>query len=220
MENLLLSKDYWCIINLGFEYLKRIEDPNPTQQKTFDEARLKDLKAKNYLFQSFDKTNLKTITHTLNTITQKEMTKQVWDSMKVKHQGNARVNRAQLQRLRMTFETLEMKSGEGVARYFARVLETVKNMRNCGENLDDVKVVEKILRSLTDNFNFVVCSIEESKDIDQLIVDELQASLQIHESKVIEKRSEEQALQVEYEPKNAQGRGKWNPQRGRRNYRG
>ena len=32
-----------------------------------------------------------------------------------KYQGNARVKRAQLQRLRRTFETLEMKVGEGVS---------------------------------------------------------------------------------------------------------
>jgi len=56
-------------------------------------------------------------------------------------------------------------------------MEIVNDMRNSGEELDDVKIVEKILRSLTDNFNFVVCSIEESKDIDSLTVDELQASL-------------------------------------------
>ena len=74
-------------------------------------------------------------------------------------------------------------------------------MRNCGEDMPDVKIVEKILRSLTDKFNIVVCSIEESKDIDQLTVDELQASLLVHEQKVIDKRSEEQVLQVENVPK-------------------
>jgi hypothetical protein len=81
-------------------------------------------------------------------------------------------------------------------------------MRNCEEDMPDVKIVEKILRSLTEKFNFVVCSIEESKDIDKLIVDELQASLLVHEQKVVEKRSEEQVLQVMNEPRNAQGRGK------------
>lgn len=96
--------------------------------------------------------------------------------MKVKHQGNARVKRAQLQRLRKTFKTLEMKIGEKVSDYFARVMEVTNDMRNCGEILEDVKIVEKILRSLTENFNFVVCSIEESKDIDRLSVDELQVS--------------------------------------------
>ena len=34
-------------------------------------------------------------------------------------------------------------------------------------------MVEKILCSLIEKFNYVVCSIEKSKDIDALIVDEL-----------------------------------------------
>ncbi|XP_048228575.1 uncharacterized protein LOC125369731 [Ricinus communis] len=126
--------------------------------------------------------------------------------MKVKYQGSARVKRAQLQRLCRTFKTLEMKLGEGVSEYFTRVMSTANDMRNCGENMNDIKIVEKILRSLTDNFNFVVCSIEESKDIDHLTVDELQASLLVHEQKVIEKRSEEQVLQVENEQRNIQAR--------------
>jgi len=213
MENLLRSKEYWCVINPGFDELRRIENPNPAQQKALDDANLKDLKAKNYLFQSIDKTTLKTIT-------QKETAKQLWESMKVKHQGSARVKRAQLQRLRKTFETLEMKNGESVISYFARVMETTNDMRNCGESMDDVKIVEKILRSLTDNFNYVVCSIEESKDIDCLTVDELQASLQIHERKVTEKRGEEQVLVVENEPRSARGRGNGNSYRGGSSSRG
>ncbi|XP_013622810.1 PREDICTED: uncharacterized protein LOC106328827 [Brassica oleracea var. oleracea] len=84
--------------------------------------------------------------------------------MKVKHQGNARVKRAQLQRLRKSFKTLEMKIGEKVSDYFARVMEVTNDMRNCGEILEDVKIVEKILRSLTENFNFV---IHESKVTEQ-----------------------------------------------------
>jgi len=66
-----------------------------------------------------------------------------------------------------------MKTGESVNDYFGRVMETGNDMRNYGEDIDDTKIVEKILRSLTDNFNFIVCLIEESKDIDLLTVDEL-----------------------------------------------
>ena len=113
--------------------------------------------------------------------------------MKIKHQGTARVKRAQLQRLRKTL-TLEMRVGEGVAGYFVRLMEFTNDMRNCGEGMDDVKIVEKLPRSLAENFNFLVCSVEESKEIDRITctVDELQAPLQIHESKVTEGRSEEQ----------------------------
>ncbi|XP_023520805.1 uncharacterized protein LOC111784280 [Cucurbita pepo subsp. pepo] len=213
MENLLRSKEYWSTIQSGFEEPKGNEALSAAQQNEINEARLKDLRAKNYLFQSIDKIILKTII-------QKDTSKQLWDSMKLKYQGNARVKRAQLQRLCRTFETLEMKAGKGVSEYFSRVMSTTNDMRNCGEDMPDVKIVEKILRSLTDKFNFVVCLIEESKEIDQLTVDELQASLLVHEQKVIDKRSEEQVLQVENVSSYGQGRDRGTFQRGRGYSRG
>ncbi|KAL5784111.1 hypothetical protein ACOSQ2_006503 [Xanthoceras sorbifolium] len=45
------------------------------------------------------------------------------------------------------------------------------------EKLVDVTIVEKIIRSMTAKFNYIICSIEESKDIDTLSIDELQSSL-------------------------------------------
>lgn len=189
MENLLRSKEYWSVVEEGYKQPGEKEVLSAAQQEALDETKLKDLKAKNYLFQAIDKSVLKTIT-------QKETAKQLWDSMKVKYRGNARVKRAQLQRLRRVFETLEMKMGESVTDYFRRIMVTVNDMRNCGEDLEDVKIVEKILRTLTDDFNFIVCSIEESKDIDQLTVDELQSSLLVHEQKLRRKGDGEQVLKV------------------------
>ncbi|XP_024966042.1 uncharacterized protein LOC112506260 [Cynara cardunculus var. scolymus] len=115
--------------------------------------------------------------------------------MKVKYQGNARVKRAQLQRLRREFQTLEMKMGESVTEYFGRVMVTTNDMRNCGEDMNDVKIVEKILRTLTENFNFVLRSFEESKDIDQLTIDELQkevAALQEEVAVAVQGEEEEE----------------------------
>ena len=77
-----------------------------------------------------------------------------------------------------------MKAGEGVSEYFTRVMFTANDMRNCREDIVDVKIVEKILRSLTDKFNFIVCSIEESKDMNQLTVDELQQIYSNHAAKI------------------------------------
>lgn len=65
------------------------------------------------------------------------------------------------------------------------------------------RLLRRYSRASQKNFN---CSIEESKDIDRLSVDELQASLQIHEGKVTEQRSEEQVLQVDNEPRYGRGR--------------
>ena len=174
MENLLRSKEYWSLIETGFTEPAAGTELTAPQRKALEEQKLKDLKVKNYLFQSIDKSILKTII-------QKETSKQLWDSMRTKYQGNAKVQRAQLQSLRRDFEVLEMKVGKSVTDYFARVMIVANDMRNFGEDMPDVKIVEKILRTLTEKFNYIVCSIEESKDIDRLSVDELQSSLLVHE---------------------------------------
>ncbi|CAM8942104.1 unnamed protein product [Rhodiola kirilowii] len=192
MENLLRLKEFRSMVENGVKEPRKEEDISAAQQKLLDDARLKDLKAKNYLFQAIDKSILKTITH-------KATSKQLWEAMKVKYQGNTGVKRAQLQRLRRMFKTSEMKTCESITDYFGRVMTIANDMRNCGEKMEDVKIVEKVLRTLTDNFNFVVCSsIEESKDIDLLSVDELQSSLLVHEQKLKVKEPEEQALKVEH----------------------
>ncbi|XP_022883194.1 uncharacterized protein LOC111399946 [Olea europaea var. sylvestris] len=129
--------------------------------------------------------------------------------MKKKFEGSARVKRSHLQALRREFEILEMKTGEGVSEYFSRVLLVANEMRTYGEQMQDVTVVEKILRSLSEKFNYVVCSIEESKGIDQLSINELQSSLIVHEQKFQRHTGEEQALKISYEDKfGARGRGR------------
>lgn len=67
--------------------------------------------------------------------------------------------------------------------------------------------MEKILRTLTEKFNYVIFSIEESKDIDALTVDELQSSLIEHEQKFYRSNGEEQALKVTMDERNG-GRGR------------
>ncbi|XP_058077296.1 uncharacterized protein LOC131225726 [Magnolia sinica] len=116
--------------------------------------------------------------------------------MKKKFEESARVKRSHLQALRREFETLDMKAGEGVSEYFSRVLSVANKMRTYGEQMQEVTVVEKILRSLSEKYNYVVCSIKESKDINQLSIDELQSSLIVHKQKFQRHTGEEQALKV------------------------
>ena len=66
-----------------------------------------------------------------------------------------------------------MKDGESVTSYCARTMEVSNKMRFHGEKMEYVTIVEKILRSLTPKFDFVVCFIEESKDMDAFSLDEL-----------------------------------------------
>ena len=59
---------------------------------------------------------------------------------------------------------------------------------NLREKIEEAKVVKKILRSLPKNFRVKVTAIEESKDLDEIKIQELIGSLQTY------KRSEERRV--------------------------
>ncbi|XP_058071361.1 uncharacterized protein LOC131220486 [Magnolia sinica] len=166
MENFLRSKEYWTVV------FSRVAEPaasfvlTDAQKLELEGQKLKDLKAKNYLFQAIDRSILETILC-------KETSKQIWDSMKKKYEGTAKAKRARLQALRDDFKTLHMKSGESVSDYFSTTMAIANKMIIYGDKMADVTIIEKILRSMTSKFNYVVCSIEESKDTDSMSIDEL-----------------------------------------------
>jgi hypothetical protein len=58
-------------------------------------------------------------------------------------------------------------------------------MKKNGKKLEDVCVMEKILRSLTLKFEHVVTAIEESKDLESISVEELLGSLRVHELRIL-----------------------------------
>ena len=112
------------------------------QRKNIDDQKLRDLKAKNYLFQALDHSFL-------DSILNKDTINDIWDSLKQNYQGTSWVKRAQLQALRKEFEILHMKEGESVNDYFARTLTIANKMKANSDNKGDVAVVEKILWSMT-----------------------------------------------------------------------
>ncbi|KAF2297473.1 hypothetical protein GH714_024080 [Hevea brasiliensis] len=216
MENFLRSKEYWSLVENGVPAAAEGETLTDVQKKSIDDQKLKDLKAKNFLFQALDRS-------VLETILKKDTAKDIWDSMKQKYQGTTRVKRAQLQALRKEFEVLQMKNGETVNEYIARALSIANKMKANGEDKGDVAVVEKILRSMTPKFNYVVCSIEESNDTSKLTIDELQSSLLVHEQRMSTQIDEEHALKISHGDQyggrgRSSGRGGRGRGRGRQNF--
>ncbi|XP_019436902.1 PREDICTED: uncharacterized protein LOC109343174 [Lupinus angustifolius] len=200
MENLLKSTEYWQVVEDGVVTPEEGRELTVAQNREHDAMKLKDLRAKKFLFQAIDRSILETI-----------LCKDISDSMKKKYQGCSRVKRAQLQALRRDFEALQMKKSESVTNYCSRVMGIANNMQIHGEKMGDTLIVEKILHSLTPKFDYMVCSIEEPNDTDELSLDELQSSLLVHEQKMHKSSTmEEQALKVSTNThsNNFRGRGK------------
>ncbi|XP_022958903.1 uncharacterized protein LOC111460051 [Cucurbita moschata] len=107
-----------------------------------------------------------------------------------------------------------MKVGESVNEYFARTLSIANKMKLNGENKEDVEVVGKILRSMTPKFDYIVCSIEESKGTTILTINELQSSLLVHEQLMSSHVEEDHALNITH-GEQSRGRG-----HGRGSFRG
>lgn len=144
-------------------------DATSEQIKMTDERKLKDLKANNHLFQAIDR-------NILETILNKDTPKDILKSMKQKYHGSTKIKRAQLQALRRGFEVLGMKDRETVDEYFSRKMAIANKMKAQGEKMDQIVIVEKILRSMTSKFSYVVCSVEESNNLTTMSIDELQNS--------------------------------------------
>ncbi|GKB69881.1 retrovirus-related pol polyprotein from transposon TNT 1-94 [Tanacetum coccineum] len=85
---------------------------------------------------------------------------------------------------------MKMKESEGVSDYITRVQTVVNQLKRNGETLADLRVVDKVLRSLTGKFKKVVCAIEESKDIEDITIGDLTGSLEAHEQIKLKKKQE------------------------------
>jgi len=128
--------------------------------------------------------------------------------MKQKYQGSTKMKRAQLQALRKDFETMHMNEGEIVNNYFGRTLTIANKMKTHGDTMSQTIINEKVLRSMASKFDYMVCSIEESNDLNTLTIDELQSSLRVNEQRMNSHRGEEQALKITYEENTGRGRGR------------
>ena len=74
-----------------------------------------------------------------------------------------------------------MSEDESFDSFYSKLNEVVIGKFNLGEKTEDSKVERKILCSLSESFRAKVTVIEESKDLDEIKVQELIGSLQTYE---------------------------------------
>ena len=110
-----------------------------------------------------------------------ETAKEAWTILETTYEGAKKVKDTKLQMLTTRFEELKIGDDEFFDSFYGKLNEIVIANLNLKEKIEDAKVVRKILRSLPKSFRAKVTAIEESKDLDEIKIQELTESLQTYE---------------------------------------
>ena len=108
------------------------------------------------------------------------ISKEAWQILEMTYEGTKNVKDTKLQMLTTRFKELKMSEDDSFDSFYRKLNEVVIGKFNLGEKMKDSKIVRKILRSLLESFCAKVTAIEESKDLDEIKIQELIGSLQTY----------------------------------------
>jgi hypothetical protein len=97
------------------------------------------------------------------------------------YEGTKLVKSAKFQMLTSRFEEIKMLEEETFGEFYSKISDLRNSMVSLGKSISDVKLIRKILRSLPERFRIKVTTIEESKDLEEMKIEELVGSLQTYE---------------------------------------
>ena len=165
MKVLLGSYDNWDIVESGYDKPEDEAVLSETEKTALKDSKKKDQRALYTIIQGVDES-------TFEKISNAKTAKDAWEILQKSFQGVEKVKKVRLQVLRGEFENLKMKSSENIGEFVTRLKTVTNEMKRNGESLDGVRVMEKLLCSLTRKFDYVVISIEESsKDLSTISID-------------------------------------------------
>ena len=166
-----IDESVWDAVDVGWT---RPEAVKSTWDKAALVAANADSKALNAIFCGVSPDEFHRISHVT-------ISKEAWQILETTYEGTKKVKDIKLQMLITRFEELKMSEYESFDSFYGKLNKVVIGKFNLGEKTEDSKIVRKILRSLPESFCAKVTAIEESKDLEDIKVQELIGSLQIYE---------------------------------------
>ncbi|XP_025703899.1 uncharacterized protein [Arachis hypogaea] len=183
MKAILGAQGVWEMVEKDYVEPENVDKLTEAQKEELENKRKKDQCALTIIYQGLDDDTFEKIADIINA-------KKAWDTLQNFVIGVEKVKKVRLKTLRAKFESLMMKETKSISDYFTKVLTVVHQIKMLGEKLEDVRVVEKILRFLNSKFYHVVVAIEESKDLDTISIDQLNGSLRAHEERMNKDKQE------------------------------
>lgn len=82
---------------------------------------------------------------------------------------------------------MQMEEDQKICEYLSKLIASVNQMQTCDEVFPNQQVVEKMMRSLTSRFYFIMVDIHEPKYLNNVKIEEFHTSLEDHEHMVIDR---------------------------------
>ncbi|GJX39020.1 retrovirus-related pol polyprotein from transposon TNT 1-94, partial [Tanacetum coccineum] len=122
--------------------------------------------------------------------------KEIWKTLLISHQGNSQVKDNKIDLLVQLYEQFVISEDESIDSAFASFNTIITSLKALDEGYSSKNYVRKFLRALHPKWRSKVTTIEESKDLTSLSLDELIRNLKVHEM-IIKKDSEIVKAKVE-----------------------
>jgi hypothetical protein len=107
--------------------------------------------------------------------------KKAWQILETTYEGTKPFKSVKFQMLISRFQEIKMLEEKTFGEFYSKMSDLRNSMVSLGKPVSDVKLIRKILRSLPEHFRINVTTIEESKDLEEMKIEELVGSLQIYE---------------------------------------
>ncbi|KAL0387812.1 UNVERIFIED_CONTAM: Retrovirus-related Pol polyprotein from transposon TNT 1-94 [Sesamum radiatum] len=166
MKTYFQSQKLWEIVEEGVTLPEDSSTSSSVEKGKLENKKAKDSEALYYIQTAV-------ADHIFPRISVATSAKEAWSILQKEYQGSAKVRIIKLQTLRRDFENMKMKDSETIDEYYTKVRELVNQLKAYGEDIPEKRVVEKLLISVTEKYDPIVTTIEETKDITTLTVTEL-----------------------------------------------
>ena len=165
-----LDEKVWQAVEIGWT--------KPTEASAdWDDAKIKaanfNSRSLNALFSAVTNKEFKKISST-------KTAKKAWTILQTTYEGTKVVKDSKLQRLTTSFKEIKMEEDESFDEFYAKLKDIVNSAFNFGETIPKPEIVRKVFKSLPERFHAKIAAIEESKDIDKILLTELVGNLQTY----------------------------------------